>query len=241
MASVFLSYDREDADLARPIAQALVKAGHAVWWDEHIQAGAQYNKEIDAALKQADAVVVLWSERSVDSAWVRDEAAAGRDSGRLVPVALDATEPPLGFRQYHTVDLTSPRGRGRSAGIKQLAGAIEALGRPGSTMASKTTPDTRPSVRRKLPFWPVAITLAAVALAGIALFLWQPVGALFSADCLDPRRGFQRRFPGPGARPFRQARNDSIRTDRFGETGRRRRERQAGPDPRSFGRDHCRQ
>ena len=31
MASVFLSYDREDIRTARPIAKALAKAGHAVW------------------------------------------------------------------------------------------------------------------------------------------------------------------------------------------------------------------
>src|SRR5688572_27759398 len=105
MASVFLSYDREDATRARSIAQALEKAGHSVWWDRHIKGGAQYAKEIEQALAAADAVVVLWSERSVESAWVRDEAAAGRDSGRLVPVRLDATSPPLGFRQYQTIDL----------------------------------------------------------------------------------------------------------------------------------------
>ena len=99
MTSVFLSYDRDDAVKAHSIALALEKAGHQVWWDQHIKGGAQYSKEIEAALKAADAVVVLWSAHSVDSAWVRDEAAAGRDSGRLVPVMIDDTEPPLGFRQ----------------------------------------------------------------------------------------------------------------------------------------------
>ena len=37
---------------------------------------------------------------------LRDEAAAGRDRERLVPVALDSCKPPLGFRQYHTLDLS---------------------------------------------------------------------------------------------------------------------------------------
>ena len=40
------------------------------------------------ALQNADAVVVLWSEASIQSAWVQDEAAEGRDSGRLVPVII---------------------------------------------------------------------------------------------------------------------------------------------------------
>ncbi len=81
MASVFLSYDRDDSDKARTIALALEKSGHSVWWDLHVRGGAQFSKVIEEALKAADAVVVLWSSNSVESAWVRDEAAAGRDSG----------------------------------------------------------------------------------------------------------------------------------------------------------------
>ena len=46
-------------------------------------------------------MVVLWSKQSVESPWVRDEAAAGRDKGRLVPASIDGTPPaPLSFRQY---------------------------------------------------------------------------------------------------------------------------------------------
>ena len=89
MASVFLSYSRDDTDRARPLAAALEKAGHSVWWDLQVRGGAQFSKVIEEALKAADAVIVLWSIHSVDSPWVRDEAAAGRDSGRLVPVTID--------------------------------------------------------------------------------------------------------------------------------------------------------
>ncbi|MEO7634462.1 MAG: toll/interleukin-1 receptor domain-containing protein [Sphingomicrobium sp.] len=127
MASVFLSYDRTDSDRARLIAAALEKAGHAVWWDRHIAGGAQFSKEIEAALKAADAVVVLWSAQSVESAWVRDEAAAGRDSARLVPVLIDNTEPPLGFRQYQSIDLSGWKGRGRAPRLEDLTRSIAAL------------------------------------------------------------------------------------------------------------------
>src|SRR4029078_13154391 len=60
MASVFLSYDRDDAGKARPIAIALEKAGHSVWWDERIGGGSQYAKESELALKSSDIVVALW-------------------------------------------------------------------------------------------------------------------------------------------------------------------------------------
>ena len=168
MAQVFLSYEREDAQRARGIAQVLEKVGHSVWWDRHIKGGSEYAKEIERALKAADAVVVLWSEQSVESAWVRDEAASGRDRGRLVPVSLDGTEPPLGFRQYQTIDLPGGRlGKGRR---EALLGAIDAA--TGAPIA-----EARPPARRA-PAMPQAVWLVAglallLALAA-GLLLWKP-------------------------------------------------------------------
>ena len=128
MARVFLSYDREDTDRARPIAVALEKAGHSVWWDRHIRSGTQFSQEIDEALKRAEAVVVLWSDESIGSPWVRDEAAVGRDSGKLVPALIDAVDPPLGFRQYQTTDLTRWKGRAKSTEFREMLEALESLG-----------------------------------------------------------------------------------------------------------------
>lgn len=146
MAIVFLSYVRSDADRARAIALALEKAGHSVWWDRHIKGGAQYSKEIETALKAAEAVVVLWSAQSIDSAWVRDEAAAGRDSGRLVPVMIDGTEPPLGFRQFQSISLAGWKRRGRSAEFDQLLMSIGALGETNPKPAIQPSPVQRPTV-----------------------------------------------------------------------------------------------
>lgn len=170
MASVFLSYDREDAGKARSIAGALEKAGHSVWWDQHIRGGAQYSKEIDKALKLADAVVVLWSECSVESAWVRDEAAAGRDSGRLVPVSLDGTEPPLGFRQYQTIAL--PRGRLPAAASAALLRAVQAAAGAEPRPAAERKAPGRRSLRTAPLVW-IAAGLVLLTVAAGA-FLWRP-------------------------------------------------------------------
>src|SRR5215218_7074285 len=124
MASVFLSYDHEDSPLARPIAVALEKAGHSVWFDRHIHGGAQYSRKIEEALDEADAVVVLWSPRSLESAWVRDEAAEGRDRGKLVPLRVDGVSPPMGFRQFQTINLGEWKGRGK---VPHLAELLEAV------------------------------------------------------------------------------------------------------------------
>lgn len=125
MASIFLSYDRDDGAKARPIAAAFEKTGHSVWWDKHIGGGTEYAKEIEQALSSADIVVVLWSSSSIDSPWVRDEAGSGRDSGRLVPLSINGTPPPLGFRQFQSIDLGRWPGRGKVPRLKEILAAIE--------------------------------------------------------------------------------------------------------------------
>ncbi|MEO8455676.1 MAG: toll/interleukin-1 receptor domain-containing protein [Sphingomicrobium sp.] len=121
MARIFLSYARADAARAQRIAVALEQAGHDVWWDREISAGSSFSNEIDIALKDAELVVVLWSRHSISSDWVRDEAANGRDSGRLLPALIEAVDPPLGFRQYQAVVLPT---RGRQP-VQPLIDAVE--------------------------------------------------------------------------------------------------------------------
>ena len=182
MASVFLSYDRDDTAKARPIAAALEKAGHSVWWDQHIKSGAEYNTEIEEALSRADAVVVLWSERSVRSAWVRDEAAAGRDTGRLVPVTIGSVEPPLGFRQYQTTDLSKWKGRTSAPAFQEMLGAVEALGGAG-VPAVPAKGAEKAGWRVPLPLLAGAVILAFLA-AG--LLLWRPWGSSLPLVSVEP-------------------------------------------------------
>ena len=124
MASLFLSYSREDAGRVGMLAAALERDGHEVWWDRHIAGGQEFADAIERALDSSDAVIVCWTATSVRSAWVRDEAGAGRDTGRLVPVTLDGCEAPLGFRQYQTIDLSRWNGRPKSSALEPLKAAI---------------------------------------------------------------------------------------------------------------------
>ena len=86
MASIFLSYVHEDLERAASLAARLEQAGHSVWWDRHIKGGREFSGEIETALAAADKIVVLWSERSIHSAWVRDEAGV-----RSTPLAKRTT------------------------------------------------------------------------------------------------------------------------------------------------------
>src|SRR3954467_5849592 len=95
---IFVSYAHGDQERIVPIVAALEARGWSVFWDRRIPAGQTWRSHIGRALDQARCVVVAWSEHSINSKWVLDEAdeAMGRDI--LVPVLLDPVRPPMGFR-----------------------------------------------------------------------------------------------------------------------------------------------
>src|SRR5262245_53662648 len=88
MSDIFISYASEDRDRVRPLADALQQRGFNVWWDRSLAAGDDYTAIIDRELRTARAVIVVWTQGSVASTFVRDEAGRARDEGRLVPVLL---------------------------------------------------------------------------------------------------------------------------------------------------------
>lgn len=189
MANVFLSYDHEDAARAAPMTSALEQSGHSVWWDRHIHGGAEYNSEIEGAVERADIVVVLWSERSVRSAWVRDEAAEGRDNGKLVPVSLDGTKPPMGFRQYQTIDLSHWKGRKPPAKMPEILHAIDIIVGPSPTGKLAATRAASQPPRQNIFVGWAASSAAVIAIIVIGLLIWRPwtsepsaVVAIFPAD-----------------------------------------------------------
>ncbi|MFL6756737.1 MAG: TIR domain-containing protein [Sphingomicrobium sp.] len=128
MAKVFLSYSREDVSAAKQLAECINRAGHEVWWDHQIEGGSRFTAEIDRELKGADAVVVIWTKSSIESPWVQDEAAEGRDNGRLVPILLGADKPPLGFRQFQSIDFGDWNGESDPPALEAL---IRAIGQKG--------------------------------------------------------------------------------------------------------------
>ena len=110
MADVFISYAREDAEAARRFADAFRDTGCSVWWDDELRSGEAFDESIERALREAKAVVVLWSKASVASRWVRAEATLADRSRTLVPVTIEPCERPIIFELTHTADLTRWRG-----------------------------------------------------------------------------------------------------------------------------------
>ncbi len=110
MADVFLSYKREDAEIARRIVEALRESGISVWWDDGITPRQAWDTEIEQAISAASTVAVLWSPRSVTSDWVRTEAHYGKERGKLVPAVIEPCTIPIAFSLTQTVNLSGWNG-----------------------------------------------------------------------------------------------------------------------------------
>ena len=104
MADIFISYKREDREWAKALAAVLERQGWSVWWDARIRGGSRFGKVISAELAKARCVIVLWSNRSIDSEWVLDEAQEGKNRDILVPLFIEKVTPPMGFRRIHALD-----------------------------------------------------------------------------------------------------------------------------------------
>ena len=131
MVDIFLSYAKEDREVARRIAALLGNAGWVVWWDRRIPAGRTWRSVLEEALRDMRCMVVLWSAHSIESDWVRDEADEARARKKLVPVLIEAVTPPVGFRNIQAADLSEWDGSSKAPGIQRLLGDLESMiGKP---------------------------------------------------------------------------------------------------------------
>lgn len=179
MFEIFISYAREDAARIEPLALCLERRGWSVFWDRKIQAGQQWHDMISGALDGAQRVIVAWSEHSLRSDFVRDEAASALERRVLVPILLDAVTPPLGFRQIQTADFSGWNGEEDAPMLQQL---LQDLGNPATKPEANlptTTVSTAPAFTRsrpvegsrKFPVLPASIAAGGVALTALWLAL----------------------------------------------------------------------
>lgn len=127
MSNIFISYKREDKPRAKKIARALQNLGYSVWWDRKIPPGKSFDRVIQEALDQASCVVVLWSEASIRSDWVKEEAEKGKQRGILVPALIDDVSIPLGFGRLQTASLVDWDGDPKQREFARLTQSIARL------------------------------------------------------------------------------------------------------------------
>ena len=71
--------------------------------------------------------VVAWSEASVESDWVVEEAEVGKKKGILIPVFLEEFGPPTGFGAIQGTDLSGWDGEAKDQTFQQLVKGMERL------------------------------------------------------------------------------------------------------------------
>jgi TolB-like protein len=151
VTDIFLSYASGDRERVAPLVETFEAQGWSVWWDRHIVPGTSFDDMIEQALTQSACIVVVWTEESASSDWVRREALFGLDKDILIPVLLDDVEMPFAFRRTQAAKLIGWTSEDQTGGgledllqgIGQVLGSIEVPDEQGE--AARETREERPS------------------------------------------------------------------------------------------------
>ncbi len=111
MGHVFISYARKDARLVDALRQKLKEAGFEVWTDSVLRPGNDWRHEIDEAIRNAFALLVIITPAAKSSEYVTYEWAFALGLGiKVIPVIVKGTplHPRLEFLQH--VDFIPRRG-----------------------------------------------------------------------------------------------------------------------------------
>jgi len=137
MSEIFLSYASADRPRIQPLLNLLAQQNWKVWWDRTIPPGQTWDRIIEQALDNAKCVIVLWSQNSICSDWVLNEAHHAKDRNILVPALLDDVKVPLAFRRIQAASLVGWTGQLPHPEIEQLLGAVSIFIPPKAPQAPK--------------------------------------------------------------------------------------------------------
>jgi hypothetical protein len=184
MSDIFISYASADRERAKAFQQALQRRGWSVWWDRTIPPGKEYDQVIEEALDSAECVVVLWSQASVASSWVKTEAAEAMRRKILVPALIEDVKIPLEFRRLQAAELSRWRGEPDHPGLEDFFQSIEKKLHVSGVTEGPVIPPVppQPPVLPRAPIrpghwtraaWPAVAVIAAVVVVASGLTLWR--------------------------------------------------------------------
>ena len=162
MTDVFISYAREDREVASRLATRLEAERWTVFWDPNVLPGEEWRKVIETAVRDARCVVVLWSGASIDSRWVQEEANLGIERNVLVPALLGPVKPPFGFGGVQACNLADWEGAPESSGLADLIRSITAI----------------VGNRKSVTMWPLSLAIVIGRPTR-----WVDMGATFNITC----------------------------------------------------------
>lgn len=149
-----------------PLVNALEQSGWSVFWDHRsVPVGKDWHDVIGDAIRECRSVIVAWSQHSVDSKWVREEALEGRDREALFPILLDGIPQPFGFKIIQSADFTDWNGKTDHPEFVKLESQIRRV--LGSPFTQQITP--QPELPPQPQVQPVSrpITVPKLSRAGL--------------------------------------------------------------------------
>lgn len=177
MADIFISYSSTDKTVVKRIARLLETKGWSVWWDREIPVGQQYDTVIETELQKASCVLVVWTQRSIASEWVKNEASEAAAKGKLVPVLLENVAIPLAFKRTEAALLTDWDGEADHPELEKLFASISQILAQNPTGAAprSPTPAIEKGKLRRQQLLAASGGIVAIA-AALALYLQQQNG-----------------------------------------------------------------
>ncbi|MCI4645074.1 MAG: TIR domain-containing protein [Hyphomonadaceae bacterium] len=98
---VFISYSRNDGEIAQEMKKDLERRGLKVFFDvERIEAGDIFPDVLDKAIRDSKIVLALWSAASLKKEWCVRECHMAQNHQKLIPIAIESIDPkdlPLSF------------------------------------------------------------------------------------------------------------------------------------------------
>jgi hypothetical protein len=183
---IFVSYSSKDRPWVEPFAKLLASIGWSVWWDRHIPTGQSFDSVIEQHLTTARCVIVVWSQSSVTSDWVKTEAAVAKERKVLLPVLIDDAKLPLEFNRVQTQFLKDWRGGSPHRGFDQLT---EDIARLLDSPPSETCRAIKSRWARIHPLWLLSLPTVVVTMIVIILMQW-PISTRIKVELTTERVEF---------------------------------------------------
>ncbi len=108
MSHVFISYKHDDLDFAENVQSRLERANIKTWMDHHIHPGDEWRNQIDQAIKDAFAMIVIMTPEAKASEYVTYEWSFAVGMGvRIIPVKYKSTPLHPRLEAFQYLDFTS--------------------------------------------------------------------------------------------------------------------------------------
>lgn len=119
LPSVFISYSRRDIDFVNKLVADLRRQRATVWFDKRLRVGKDWQVQLEQAIKQSDAFVLVMSPDSLASEWVQWEIEKAREHGKpIFPLwHRECDDVPSELARLQRIDLI----KDYQAGVLELA------------------------------------------------------------------------------------------------------------------------